>query len=246
MDARTLDIVPLTTTKALAQVHEEVLVPSFPAKEIEPLDELARELGRSVFGVAAVGDDGALHGAALAHWSARTGVLLLAHLAVAPGGRGGGVGGLLLEGALDRWCDELDPWLVLAEVEDPQRHGGGDPAHGDPAKRLRFYGKHGARRLPFPYFQPDVGGGRVDDVLLMALRVADDEREGDDWMLPAIPLHQFLVDQLTHAEGQVRDDAQTRALLEAAPSSGRVILHADGTSTIKVKKSKKDKKKRTE
>ncbi|MBT0993923.1 GNAT family N-acetyltransferase [Cellulomonas sp. DKR-3] len=190
----------------LARVHADVLQPSFPSDELADLAVLQHLLAHGRLRLVVAEQHGALLGAAIAEWSPATGILLLAHLAVAPGGRGGGVGGALLDAAVEAWRAELDPWLVLAEVEDPAVHAG-SPEHGDPVARLRFYRRRGARVVPVPYVQPAMrpGGPRVGGLLLLALCASGDRLAGVEadgtWLVPTAPLRAFLESYFASSEG---------------------------------------------
>lgn len=211
---------PTTSPEDLARVYADVLVPSFPPDELADLAVLQDELAAGRLQVVVAERQGELLGAALAEWSAGTGILLLAHLAVAPGGRGGGVGGALLDTALELWRTGLDPWLALAEVEDPQVHAG-SPEHGDPVARLRFYRRRGARVIPVPYVQPAMrpGGSRVPGLLLLALCASGDRLAGVEadgtWLVPTAPLRAFLESYFAASEGAVPDGPDWAALVEA-------------------------------
>ncbi|AEI13354.1 hypothetical protein Celgi_2861 [Cellulomonas gilvus ATCC 13127] len=203
----TVHVRATTSADDLARVYADVLRPSFPDDELADLAVLQHQLTAGHLHVVVAEEAGALRGAALGEWFPEQGVLLLAHLAVAPGGRGGGVGGALLDGAVAAWRAELDPWLVVAEVEDPAVHPG-SPAHGDPTARLRFYQRRGARVLPVPYVQPALrpGGARVPGLLLLALAVREDRLAGVEpdgtWLIPTPPLDDFLRAYYTSAEGR--------------------------------------------
>ncbi len=60
----------------------------------------------------------------------------------------------------------------MAEVDDPRCHDA-EGLVGDPAARLSFYGRFGARVLDLPYFQPSLirGGRRARGMLLLAFDV---------------------------------------------------------------------------
>ncbi|WP_019135297.1 hypothetical protein [Cellulomonas massiliensis] len=201
-----MHVEPVVEPDELATLHASVLAPSFPPDELETAAGMAEALRRGTL-VAAVarGDDGTALGLATGSWSAGTGVLLLSYLAAAPGVRGGGVGGALLGAALAAWVGRLDPLVVLAEVEDPAAVTGDRPVdHGDPAARLRFYQRRGARSLPVPYVQPALhpGGRRVPGMLLLALAVRADLVDDDGaWRLPAAPLRDFLTGYYAQTEG---------------------------------------------
>ena len=160
------------------------------------------------------------------------GVVLLVYLAIAPGGRGGGIGGALLDGAVARWVADLSPGLVLAEVEHPDHHTA-SPEHGDPAARLRFYARHGARLLAVPYFQPGIGphGARVPALLLVTLYVDPalestrlDEATGPVTEVSAPPLREFLVDNLRSSEGTLREDVAVQRLLDSVSGTSVPLL----------------------
>ncbi|WP_110673591.1 GNAT family N-acetyltransferase, partial [Streptomyces tateyamensis] len=158
---------------ALDAVYRELLLPSFSLDELSTLEELSQVVAAGQTLVWVTTDaDGRLLGTAIGEWEPGPRVVLLAWLAVRPGLRGGGIGGPLLRAALDAWQAAYDPCLILTEIADPAHPHGGDEAHGDPAARLRFYRRLGARALDLPYFQAALGGdrARVDDMLLLVLR----------------------------------------------------------------------------
>jgi GNAT superfamily N-acetyltransferase len=209
-----------TSPEDLARVHTEVLQPSFPPDELADVGVLQDLLAAGQLEVVVAERHGTLLGAALAEWSAGTGILLLAHLAVAPGARGGGVGGAVLDHAMDLWRTELDPWLVLAEVEDPAVHAA-TPDHGDPVARLRFYRQRGARVLPLPYVQPAMrpGGRRVPGLLLLALCASGDRLAGVEadgtWLVPTAPVRAFLESYFASSEGAPPSGPDWDALVAA-------------------------------
>jgi GNAT superfamily N-acetyltransferase len=209
--------------------YQRVLLPNFPAAELEPPDEFAAGL-KSGQGRALVARtvQGTIAGGAVGDFFPRTRVLLLSYLAVAADGRGAGTGGLLLQAVTDRWIAELNPALCLIEVEDP-RHARsdpahGDPAHGDPQARVRFYERLGARALAIPYFQPALGpaGQRVPHMMLMAFGGSGAPAGAEH--VDGRTVAGFLTDYLETAEGSVRDDADVQRLLAACRQPGGVPL----------------------
>lgn len=171
-DTHELVLVDLVDPADLTQLHEQVLAPSFPPSELIDLDELIAGCASGELRALGVRRDGQVVAGAVGSSCAPGGVVLLVYLAIAPGGRGGGIGGALLDGAVARWVAEFSPAYVLAEVEHPDHHTA-SPEHGDPTARLRFYARHGARVLAVPYFQPGIGpeGPRVPALLLVTLYV---------------------------------------------------------------------------
>lgn len=214
-----IDLEPLVTAADLEELHTGVLSPSFPAEELESLASLVEGCTSGRTRALGVRRDGRIVAGAVAAGSGVPGdVMLLVYLAIAPGQRGGGIGGALLDAAVQTWVAESSPGLLLAEVEHPEHHEASE-AHGDPAARLRFYARHGARVLAVPYFQPGLGasGARVPALLLTTLHVAPEAvAEGPVDAPTAVvagPLREFLEAYLVGSEGSLRDDADTRALL---------------------------------
>jgi GNAT superfamily N-acetyltransferase len=159
-------------SSAFPVVYEELLRPAFPPAELESPDYLRDALlaGRCVISTLVDDEDRPL-GAAVGEWDPASRVLLLAYLAVRRACRSQGVGGLLMDEVGGPWQERFRPDLTLAEVEHPLAHAAHED-FGDPAARLAFYHRHGARALDVPYFQPPLtpGGGRVYGLLLVAVR----------------------------------------------------------------------------
>lgn len=229
-----VDLEPLVTAADLEELHRDVLSPSFPPEELESVESLVEgcRLGRTR--ALGVRRDGRVVAGAVAAGSAAPGdVMLLVYLAIAPGQRGGGIGGALLDAAVQTWVEESSPGLLVAEVEHPDHHEASE-AHGDPAARLRFYARHGARVLAVPYFQPGLGaaGARVPALMLCTLHVAPEAVADGPADAPtavdAGPLRDFLTSYLVGSEGSLRDDADTRALLDSVSGpSVRLVDPAD-------------------
>ena len=150
--------------------------------------------------------------------------MLLAYLAVRPGGRGTGIGATLLQAARDAWTAELSPRLIVLEVEDP-REVTGSEAFGDPVARVRFYERHGARALPLPYVMPALSPGteRVKRLMLMVLGgtdLAPGTRTADGRQVAS-----FLAEYFEEFEGPARPgDAELDLLLEACARPGGLPL----------------------
>lgn len=214
------DVVPLTSEAQLASLWHDVLAPSFPAEELTTFEDLragCRSGAQTAYGVER---GGRVTAGIVASWSPGTRVLLVDYLAIAPGGRGGGLGGRLLDRSVAAWRAALGPAVVLAEVEHPAHHSA-HAEHGDPAARLRFYARHGARVLVLPYFQPGMrgpGSPRVPAMLLVALDADDAPAGRAPTSVPADPVRRFLAEHLLECEGTLAGDAATRCLLDAAAS----------------------------
>ena len=222
-----MDVVELSTEAELAGVYREVLEPSFPPDELISPEVLHTGVREGSLRVAAALDGrGAPAAAAVGEWFPSCRVLLLSYLAVGGGGRGRGVGGKLYRHVLDGWTGQYAPCLFVAEVEHPDRHAGSE-AHGDPLRRLRFYGALGARVLRAPYFQPalQAGTGRVHGMLLLALHVDPAFAGPRPDSVAAGPLRTWMTDYLEGTEGPVdRGDAEAAALLDALGADGGVDL----------------------
>jgi GNAT superfamily N-acetyltransferase len=196
----------------------QILVPSFPADELISLDEVQESADQGDASIWLAEDaDGTILAGAIAEWDDSVRVLLLSYLAVRPGIRGGGIGGPLYLTALESWRQKFKPCLILAEIEDPEFHGGSED-HGDPAARLRFYANRGSRILDLPYFQPALhpGAERVSGLLLIALHV-DPEFAGPGGAdtVDAAVIRKYLENYQTQYEGKVATDDQAMNMWRA-------------------------------
>lgn len=206
----------MTASDFEALVHDIVL-PAFPASEVLPADELVAAFARGDLAVVA---DERRRGVAIGTRPSDD-VMLLTWLAVGPAGRGQGVGSALVRAALAEWQERFDPLLVLGEVEDPAYHAG-SAATGDPAARLRFYQRLGARRIELPFVMPRVAPDqpRVDHMLLLALGGRALQAPSEHAIGPA--LERFLRAYVAasgeeRVDGRYADDIE--AMFAAAPSA---------------------------
>ncbi|GAA2388575.1 hypothetical protein GCM10010420_09960 [Streptomyces glaucosporus] len=209
----------------LARVYDDLLVPSFPADEMETLEWLRTRLAEGTAVVtAAVEADGTPVAAAVGEWDPGSRVLLLSYLTVRPGLRSKGLGSLLLEEVAGAWQERFRPLLTLAEVEHPLAHKA-DRAYGDPAARLRFYARHGARALDLPYFQPALrpGAGRVHGMLLLVLARAAGGGGREEGTVAPGPVRAFVEDYLL-SEGEAEPDGAVRRLREGLARPGGIRL----------------------
>lgn len=152
----------------LRRIYDGLLVPSFPASELVGLSWLLDGVARGRAHVVSAVADGRPVGAAVTE-ELVPGARLLSYLAVAPDQRGTGVGSRLLDSVLEEARGD-GTRLLLAEVERPDRHAG-SAQHGDPAARVRFYARRGARVLDLPYVQAPIRAGAepVPGMLLLVL-----------------------------------------------------------------------------
>jgi GNAT superfamily N-acetyltransferase len=208
----------------LGLVHDRLLRPNFHPDEMTAPDDLRAAVlaGRCVVSAVVDDRDGPV-AAAVGHWDGAHRVLLLSYLAVHPGHRSGGLGSLLMKEVGGSWQDRFHPVVTLAEVEHPLAHPA-RPDHGDPVARLRFYGRHGARALDLPYFQPALrpGADRVHGMLLLAL--APLPAGPSPCALAAAPVEGFLTRYLRSSEGRVGADREAADLLRAVRRPGGIPL----------------------
>ncbi|WP_051703797.1 hypothetical protein [Glycomyces sp. NRRL B-16210] len=205
-------IVEVTEPGALLEsVYRSVLEPNFPAAELETYQDLATGLASTTTVFAALDVAGNPIAAAVGnHWAPHP-VVLLTYLAVTRGLRGSGLGGGILEHALDAWQRRYRPHVIVAETEDPACHGP-HPLYGDPTRRWSFYCGHGARVILLPYVQPEVrtGCGRREGMRLIALRLGDAERGIDTAIFRG-----FLRTYFEACEGRPPVDAATGRIFAA-------------------------------
>jgi GNAT superfamily N-acetyltransferase len=193
----------------LRELHDEILSPSFPAEEyiapvtIDPKDGLA------VIACSA----GQVVGGALGELYPASQALLLGYLAVRPGLRGSGVGSALLGALKERWLGAHP--LMFLELDDP-RHHTTDANFGDPAARLRFYGRFGIRLLTIPYFQPRLGAD-LPRGYHMILGIIPADGVTPPQTVSGDQVTAFLREYFEACEGSAADDdPEVRWLLDAA------------------------------
>lgn len=219
------EIVELTGPGPLLEAaYQDIMLRSFDDDELcsaADVEALAASGQRLVW--AAVDPDGTVAGIAVGEWDAAPRVVLLSWIATRPGRRGGGIGGPLLDHVLECWRTAYDPCVILAEVEDPRRFPV-DEDHGDPAARLRFYTRRGARILDVPYFQAALGPAkhRVPGLFLMVLYAHPSFAGQKPDTLRGDFLHQYLEIYQRVCEGAVGTDPDAVALYEAVDRAGGV------------------------
>jgi GNAT superfamily N-acetyltransferase len=201
----------------LDTVFGEILTPAFTPDELGTVEQMRASVREGISRVlVALDDSDKPVAAAVGEWSAATRIVLLGYLAVSEHSRSGGIGGQLLEHAVRTWRQELDPRAVLTELEHPAAHPA-DPDHGDPAARLRFYGRHRTRALDVPYFQPALGPGRhrVYGLVLAALWVGPAGTGAAPDTVDGALVGAYMREYFEDTEGKVPDDPAARALFAA-------------------------------
>lgn len=175
-------------------LYREILAPTFPPDELVTEEDFVAQLtDGSLLMHVETGPDGQPVALAVAERFPGD-VLLLSWLAVHPLARAGGLGRRTLTHALDRWQAELEPRMVLGEVEHPLSIPAHED-HGDPAARLRFYRRFGVRALPVAHVQPSLRpeGRPVENLMLCVFR-DHGLPPGDE--VEAAPVRRFLADYL--------------------------------------------------
>lgn len=115
-------------------------------------------------------------------------VELISWLSIAPAGRGLGIGGKLLEFAIDYAYKRGTRWLV-GEIENPGA-ASSSAEHGDPSARAKFYVRHRAKAIMANYLQPPIAEGQ--DAVEMLLIVFSAQPLGQ--AIPSAPLKEFLAE----------------------------------------------------
>jgi GNAT superfamily N-acetyltransferase len=213
----TVRLVKAEPDTLLDTVFSELLTPAFTPDELGTVDQMRASVRAGISRVLVALDDSDKPVAvAVGEWSAATRTVLLGYLAVSEHSRSGGIGGQLLEHALRAWRQELDPRVMLTELEHPAAHPA-NPGHGDPAARLRFYARHRTRALDVPYFQPALGPGRhrVHGLVLAALWVGPAGTGAAPDTVDGALVREFMAEYFEETEGKVPDDPAARALFAA-------------------------------
>ncbi|QRV02613.1 hypothetical protein JTE88_02380 [Arcanobacterium phocisimile] len=194
-------VIRVPTREEFTHIVDHILIPSFPATErpdssgfMELFDNgqiftLAAFAGQSPSGVSISFLDfrqGESSGSA-------SDVVLISWLAVSEAGRGNGTGSGLLHETVDVLTAQHDPFLILIEVEDPRIHTEVG-AYGDPAARIRFYERNGARRIDTPFAMPreDITGDVLPGMLLYSVGGRAHHTTGSHSPALGAPLTRFL------------------------------------------------------
>jgi predicted N-acetyltransferase YhbS len=206
--------------RAVADFYKRILLPHFDADELETEESIVEGLReRRTVALVARAQDGTIAGGAVCDWFRRSHVLLFSYIAVPVEYREMGIGTKLLMAVRSAWADELEPQLIVGEVEDPRYYHA--TAFGDPSKRVRLYERNDARSLPVPYLQPALRPGcrRVAHLLLMVFGGA--EAPPGTLRVDGERIERFLVEYFELCEGPPRkDDAEYQRMLAACRRPG--------------------------
>lgn len=213
---------PVSDPVTVAELYQSMLVPNFPVSELIAVEELVESVAAGTSTVRVIGDPRQPVAIAVTDSFADSPAVLLAYFATRADQRGRGIGSRLLTSLLKGIAAETEVSVVLAEVEHPAHHPV-HAVHGDPAARLRFYGRLGGRILEVPYVQPPVAEDQepVYGMLLLALAPPARSVRGGR-LLPEAGLAEALRVMLTGT-----DPVHVAAALEAAG-------HPKGTRLLRV------------
>lgn len=201
----------------LVRVYREILEPSFPASELLTEQVFVEWCLAGRLDVVCEYADGVLAAVAVAAPYEQAGLVLLVWLAARPGVRGGGHGGRVLTRALELWQQRYEPELVVGEAELPEQVEASEE-HGDPAARLRFYDRHGARGLVMTHAQPPYRPGAPElELELFVLRHRGNRPGEQVPSAPVVGFEQRYLQRAPEALARVlasipRDEVATRPL----------------------------------
>ena len=143
-------------------IYEE----SFPVRQRTPFDELLGAGDGYAAEVALLGDD--VVGIAFASSLESVGWCFLEYMAIAPDRRGDGLGGAVWEYVAQDAARAGAAGVVL-EVEDPEEDGIEADERQVRERRIRFWERCGAGRLPVPrYVVPNLDDSGTEPLVLMA------------------------------------------------------------------------------
>jgi GNAT superfamily N-acetyltransferase len=230
---RFLDLRADTGAGLVEAVYHEILEPSFNSDELDTLDCLLDGLttggSYECWGLCALDGETPV-GCMLGYPYPDSRVLLVGYLAVRPGERDRGIGGLLMDEVRRRWYGKRGLTLVVAEIDDPRHH----PAAGaiDPERRVAFYERHEAQVVIGPYFQPRLEGESKGRVYGMFLAVLYDGAASPGPSVSGGQIADFLVEYFA-ASGEGSDwpraeDTEGRWLLDWYRGREAVGLHPIG------------------
>lgn len=186
-----MEITRITDDDQVASIFDDLVVVCFPPDERCTRDELVAAVRCGKISVFAARDADGWVGVVMLEDHGEPSMRQLSWLAVAPRGRSHGLGGRLLEHAIDE-SHRSGARFLIGEVEDPDQQVI-DVSYGDPAARAGFYRRHGAVALPMPYQQPPL----APDLAPVPLMLMVFSREPFD-AVPVAELRTFLHNYVGH------------------------------------------------
>ncbi len=176
----------VTNPEDVRQIHLELIEESFPPDEKTSTDVFVDAVNSGNTILYGVKLDGRWAGEVALEVYDERDFALISWLSTAEHSRGRGLGGKLLQLAIDEGTRLGAKWLI-GEIEDPATPVT-SVAHGNPASRAQFYARRGAKALLLDYQQPPIGPGKnALDMLLIAF-----SKEPLPAALPSEPLGRFL------------------------------------------------------
>lgn len=186
-----MEITRITDDDQVASIFDDLVVVCFPPDERSTREELVTWVRTGKINLYAARDDEGWAGVVMLEDHREPSMHQLSWLAVAPRLRSRGLGGRLLEHAIDE-SHRLGARFLIGEVEDPDQQVI-DASYGDPAARAGFYRRHGAVALPMPYQQPPLGPG-LEAVPLMLMVFSREDFDA----VPVPELRNFLHNYVGH------------------------------------------------
>ena len=139
---------------------------SFPVRQRAPFDELPARGADYTAELALLRDD--VVGIAFARRLQAVPWCFLGYMAIAPGRRGAGLGGAVWEHVAHE-AARAGARGVVFDVEDPEEPGIDAEERATRARRIRFWERCRAARLPVPrYVVPNADGSGTERLVLMA------------------------------------------------------------------------------
>lgn len=226
------DVKEMTTRSSpqlIEGIYDEILEPNFDRSELDKREDFCNafspDADYDVVGLYTCGEDGDPTACVIGYPYVEDKVLLIGYLAATPRARSQGHGRALIEAARDRWFEEGEYLMGVAEVEDPRFW----PSAGgiDPHRRVAFYERNGAEWVLGPYFQPRLheDSERVYDMFLCSLFVRPTLVAEGARSLKTEGLVAFIAEYFDDSEEiDSRDDPESRWLLDYYESRATVPL----------------------
>jgi GNAT superfamily N-acetyltransferase len=181
-----------TTDEALLhRFHEEIIQQCFDKDDSGPVEELVDEVlaGEGVVLLTTEGTE-ILGGVVISHyWSTGKKIMLVSWLGVDEKHRSRNIGSLLIEEALS-YARANGALVLLGEVEDPNWFKETESAHGDPAKRVKFYSRFDCKKMEVPCYIPAFYDHQepIFGVMLSLFPLSEEQKTATEMFLPELPV----------------------------------------------------------